>query len=681
MNNLKDRIIKNIKNNKILLLVFSLIWIACIVATLFVYKPTLGKEPVGGEDYAHTFEVFKNRSLTQILPVEDGSSEISVRYATYIRNNKGNMFVKVVGVNSNEIYLDTKTSVKSMQDNSYVTYELNETLDKTKDELLEITFTSDSKQGSCAGIYYSFDSFFEDSKMTLNDNGMPGELAVKYLINNETYKTFSNGVVTAIIISFTLIILALLLIEPQIEKTITLMIIVFGLVFACIMSPGAIPDENTHYETSLMVSNLMMGKIKTNNEIDKAYVNYDSFGSFKNANYSYNRFMRDMNKPLKLKDKVYEIENDWDDIFKHYYFAPYIPQAIGITLSRIFNTNTLRTYYAGRVFNLFFYAACIYFALKVTPVHKLLFGLLSMLPIFIQQAASHSYDTFVFGLTFISIAYFMKWYFSNEEIKNKDVAVLFVVNLALAPVKIVYGLFALLFAIVPTSRFGSLDRKIKILVIISVPTLGYILVNIWWRIKHVIEDLLGIDFKVIYADTFNTPVKSTADITGFELNGGTTYSFGYIVANPGKTISLLVRSVRFWLSTWFYQSLGKALAGVTLILPMTYVRIVLILIGISALRKEDYEMTWFVRGSFVVVCLGVAALILLGMLVGWTLTTDTLIQGIQGRYFCPLLPYFFSMFNNKYIKLPKKIDKYVLFTYTILMFEVVIYVLSYTFVN
>ena len=57
------------------------------------------------------------------------------------------------------------------------------------------------------------------------------------------------------------------------------------------------------------------------------------------------------------------------------------------------------------------------------------------------------------------------------------------------------------------------------------------------------------------------------------------------------------------------------------------------------------------------------------------------IQGIQGRYFCPLLPYVFILPNNKKIKLPKWIDDYAIFAYIVIVFEVVVYVLSYTFVN
>ena len=72
---------------------------------------------------------------------------------------------------------------------------------------------------------------------------------------------------------------------------------------------------------------------------------------------------------------------------------------------------------------------------------------------------------------------------------------------------------------------------------------------------------------------------------------------------------------------------------------------------------------------------------LFGMLVGWTNTDSQMIEGIQGRYFSPLLPYFFAIFNNSKISLPKKFDKYLIFAQILLMFEVIVYILSYTFVN
>lgn len=664
------RIKENFIKHKVLFIVFIGIWVLLVIGTLSFYKTTFGKEPIGGDTYKYTYELTKDSTYIEVIPIENNTQAISIKYATYIRNNKGHIYVKAKGVDTDDVYLDTKTNVRFIQDNAYVTYKLNKEIDYSKESAIEITLSSDSEKETCAGIYYSYTNFFKDSKLSINNKNKVGELAVEYLITNNVYSAFSNGIVTFIIILLSLVILIMLVFDPKEEIMITTMVLSFGLIFTFIMSPGAIPDENSHYEYSLQLSNYMM--FKQNDIIDKEYVNYDSFGSFVNASHSYNRFMRDINKPLELSGKIFEFKDDFDDAdYKVYY----IPQAIGITISRLFKMNTLKTYYAGRMSNLIFYAICVFIAIKNTPIHKLLFGIISVLPIFIQQAASFSYDGFINGLALISIAFFLKWYFSDERISKKDIIIVFIASLALAPAKIVYAFFAILFVLIPSEKFGSKRNKMFTLLLIVAPSIFVILDNIFVRLSVFFRTYL--QTITVYAKNI---MLSEGD-TGFAKDGGYTYSIPYVLSHPIKTLTIIFTTVRFWLSTWFYQSLGKALAGVTLILPMTFIRIILILIGVSALTKQKYQINNTLRVSFVVVCLVVSMFIILGMLFGWTLTTDIMVQGIQGRYFCPLLPYFFSIFNNKKIILPKKLDKYVLFTYVLLMFEVVTYVLSYTFVN
>lgn len=674
INKILTNVKKNLNKNKVGLIIFAIIWVIAIIATLNYYDSSLGKESIGNNDFDNAYEIYDEQSIIQVLPVEYESNNISIKYATFIRNNKGHIYVNVKGNDSNCVYLNTKTNVDFLQDNSFVTYTLNEALSKNKDKSITISLTSDSKKSTCGGVYYSVNNYFDGSLLKINGVIKTSELGIKFLIDNEKYSIFSNTVITFIIVTFSILILLLLLVDIKEEIMFSILIISFGLIFACIMSPGAIPDENDHYEKSLQVSNIMM--FKQNNIIDKEYVNYDSFGSFVNASHSYNRFMRDMNKPLVLENETYMLQKREKDIFKDNYLGYYIPQAIGVTLARLLNVNMLRTYYSGRVFNLIFYTICIYIAIKNTPIHKLLFGIIALLPIFIQQAASFSYDAFINGLVFISISFFFKWYYSEKEISKKEIMFMIATNLLLAPAKIVYGFFAVLFCLVPNEKFGGKKKKIIALSLIILPTVIFILYSIWERLSVFLEDYL--DTIKVYAKEF---INYDINDKGYELNGGYTYSTTYILAHPIETLLIIFRTIRFWLSTWFYQSLGRALAGVTLILPMTFVRVILILIIISSLVKQNYCINNTIRIAFLIICIVVAMFILIGMLYGWTLTTDTMIQGVQGRYFCPLLPYFFSIINNKKVYLAKKIDKCIIFTYIVLMFEVMSYILSYTFVN
>ena len=78
-----------------------------------------------------------------------------------------------------------------------------------------------------------------------------------------------------------------------------------------------------------------------------------------------------------------------------------------------------------------------------------------------------------------------------------------------------------------------------------------------------------------------------------------------------------------------------------------------------------------------------------GMLISWTEVDQEIIedyggpiiQGIQGRYFSPFLPYLFIIINNSRLKISRKCDQYILYAFVVLVFEVVVYVLSYTFMN
>ena len=155
----------------------------------------------------------------------------------------------------------------------------------------------------------------------------------------------------------------------------------------------------------------------------------------------------------------------------------------------------------------------------------------------------------------------------------------------------------------------------------------------------------------------------------------------YMIEHPVETVMIYVRTIRMWISTWFYQALGRGLAGVTLILPMTLIRAIIVLIIAAVLQADNISMSWKMRGATFVICVVIALLVLTTMLTGWTRRDDIYIQGMQGRYFCPLLPYFFAMFSNKKLKIGYDLEKPTVFAIICIMFFIMVYVLAYTFVN
>ena len=278
------------------------------------------------------------------------------------------------------------------------------------------------------------------------------------------------------------------------------------------------------------------------------------------------------------------------------------------------------------------------------------------------------------------IAFLLKWMYGKEEITRKEFIFVFIINAMIAPIKVVYGLFSFLYWFVPEERFGSKKNKIRSILIVTAPAmfeLGRLLIPLIFRIiRKTIKSLIQVDAEVI------TTLKPQYD-------EGETYSFAYVMYHPMEAIMIILRTIRFNLKTWFYGSFGRALSGNTLILPTTLVHSILIILVLAALREEDYYGNNIFKMVIVFLCIFAGLMMVGGMLISWTeIDQDVIeayggpvIQGVQGRYFSPLLPYLFLIFHNSKIRIPEKFDQYLIYAHILLVFETIVYVLSYTFMN
>lgn len=672
---MKFETLKNyFSNNKVkkvtLISLAFLIWFGVVFLTINHYSNVLGKESDGSSVYTEVIEVNKDTKITQEISFVKESDSLAVKYATYARKNKGNLHLTVKGKDSGFVYVDKTENISILQDNAFVTYSYAKGYETKKDAKLVVEISSDSESGSSAGVWFTDEQYFENSKLTINKTTDEKELIVHYLLPNQKYSSFSTAVIALSAIGFSIVVALLAFTNVKKEYLFSSIVLICGLAFMVIMSMGALPDEILHYEHALSFSNVVLKEDR--DTIDSSLVNYDSFADHSNVSFTYNRMFRDFDKSLEYTGKRIECDPTVDGV----YFVQYLPQTIAVTICRLFKASMIKTYLSGRFANLMFYTICVFIAIKNTPTRKMLIGVIATLPIFVQQAASYSYDTFINGMVLISVSYLFKWLSEDKKVSVKDIVTVFLVSLLLSPAKIVYGLFTLLFWLVPTNRFGSFKNKILVLLFLCAPTIGQVLYNIYIRIEgtftlNYLEDTHTISLGnngVFYSDS---PTSGS----------GKLFNVVYILEHPIETIELVLRTVRFYLSTWFYQSLGRSLSGNNLVVPMTNIRIILILIGVTALRKGEFNFSILTKLSYIAVCLMIAAFVLVTMLTGWTYRDDTMIVGVQGRYFCPLLPYFFSIFGNKYVQITDKLDKPVIFTVVCNLFFIIVYILAYTFVN
>ena len=670
---------KKISTKKLIVIAMLLLWIDVAVFTLFHYRSSLGKISNGNEAFDEVTELCEGSSVTAIVPVTTNAESVAIKFATYARKNSGSFLVLVEGADSGHIYAQELVRVTSLQDNAFRTFEFNVKLDEKVDKKIRVTLTSDSSEGQGAGVYSSIAKAFEGSSLEINGEEQDGDLSLRFLSYSKELSLFYHIVIAWVLATFTFIILYMLVKKPKYEILFTLIAICFGLTFWLIITPMSVPDETIHYEYSLQLSNYMMGA-KDHTIIDEEYQNYGAMAGHLNISAAYERFITKINRPLHLDNKDSKMNFDIDDSYK----ICFVPQALGITLARLLKWNMLRTFYTGRLFNLIFYVICVYIAIRKTPVYKLLFGILATLPIFMQQAASFSYDCYINGLTFVIISCLLKWMYQEEPIDKKEFIFVFIVNLLIAPIKVVYGLFSFLYWFVPEERFGSKKRKIIGTLIVTGPAMFELTRLLGPLIFRILRKI----FEKVFLKEVDAETIPNAVVTPHPKEGD-MYTFSDVMNHPLEAIELLLRTIRYSLKTWFYGSFGRALSGNTLILPTVMVHSLLALLVIAALRDEPYIYTLGFRIVVLGMCVFAGLMMVGGMLISWTEVDQEIIedyggpiiQGIQGRYFSPFLPYLFPILSNRKIRIPKKLDPYIIYAFILLVFEVIVYVLSYTFMN
>lgn len=675
--------------NKLPIIVIFFLWAFIVSFTLYVNSDTLGKISSGSEVHDCVKELTSSVVVKETMAIEENADAVAVMMATYARKNSGKIYIQVKGETSNKVYAYKEYDVAYIQDNAFLSIPLNEKLNSENDKRIIITINSNCSPGKAPGIYYSSDKVFDYSTLSFNNSIERADLTVRFLSENDELMLFYHIVITWIVLGLTFILFLLLVIRPKYEILFTAMAIIFGLTFLVIITPMSPPDETMHYEFSLQVSNKMMG-VKDYTMIDEEYINYSDFAGHMNVSAAYKRLIKRFNRPLSLDEHDIELVTDID----WRYHVPYVPQASAITIARLLKLNFLKTFYLGRLFNLIFYTICVYVAVKRTPVHKVLFGTLSVLPIFMQQAASYSYDSFVNGLSLVTISCFMNLLYKENTINLKDILFVTVVSILLSPAKAIYSFFFLLFWFIPKEKYGGIKFKLLYMLLICSPAI-YQIADIFIpyipRIYKNITEALNTARTatgISYAKSPD-PVLSSEYVKPYREPGEDTFTIGQLIRDPYQTFMLFYRTVRYSIKNWFYGAFGRSLSGESLILPTYLVHSLLGIVIAVALMKEPHVESIGIKVLFFLVCVAIGFSVMAGMLLSWTETNQEIvqdfggmmIQGIQGRYFSPLLPFVFPILNNRKITIPRKFDIYILSFFVMIVFEVMVYVLSYTFLN
>ena len=401
---------------------------------------------------------------------------------------------------------------------------------------------------------------------------------------------------------------ALLFRTAKPERRFAALALLLGTAYLFVVTPLAVPDEYHHYRMSLTFSNYLLFHRGDPLSVPAALLDQAGFAQHKNVSAGYVRVLEELLAPLAAgKSASTELPAGGYPLF-------YLPQTLGVTLGRLLGRGMVGTFLPGRLGNLLFYTGCVYYSVRRAPKYKTVLGVTALLPMALQQAASFSYDAFTNGMAFCFTAELLYAMCGEGAMTNKDLLRLLLAGVLLAPAKAAYVTMLPLVYLAPAARFGGKRDKRRAAALLLLAAAVFL----------ALVYLPGLPDRAADPDALN-------------WEGGHNYTPAWALAHPGQTARIFARSLLDRTPSWAFTSVGGILGGTSLILPFWIPLGLLILAWLSAGEAGDGPAR-AVRASFLFSAFATALLFLVTMFFTWTSDDRTIIQGVQGRYFLPVLP-------------------------------------------
>lgn len=264
-----------------------------------------------------------------------------------------------------------------------------------------------------------------------------------------------------------------------------------------------------------------------------------------------------------------------------------------------------------------------YFAIKIVPKFKKIFLIVMLLPLTLHQAGAINQDSLTNTLFFLIAAVLIKMYFSKKNsISNKNLIFLFFISMFLGFCKT--GYFPILFLIlfIPNSKFKTKRQMLISKGMILLPCLllsfsKYFQVGSVTLAANVnyykFSDLITHPFMII-----KVAINTFFSRGSLDLLTGLVDGFG-------------------WSTRWHNPLIAFICTSLYLLLILTS----------CEEKKHDYK---FKILSFIISMM-IFGLIYVSLLFGWTNFGSEFIDGLQCRYFIPVVLMLYISLSNNCVKL------------------------------
>lgn len=437
-----------------------------------------------------------------------------------------------------------------------------------------------------------------------------------------------------LVVSFTLLALLLLIIlilmsagvlSIKRDKLFLAALIIFGLFFCFVIPPMCVPDEPFHYASTYWIVNGITGKGNLISS-ESIMVRGDDmllFSDHSAATISSSSYLTVVDRfSLFCANTSDQVLQGYDFSLSSVYVSAKISTILGFLIGKLLILGAYPTFYLGRLTSLAFYVFAAYSAFKIAPKGKSVIAFVSLLPMSLHVAASYSYDSGILAYALLIFGFLMKGFYGEDgSINVKQVVIYCVVAALLAPCKVIYCVLAFVGLLIPQRKFA--DKRLAI------------------ASKAAVVGVSVVSVGVLRLSAL-TSMSTSTDLSHRGEETGHFYTLSGVIGHPinsFKTVGNTLDSLGdFHLMTMLGYSLGWFQENLQM--PFFFMVPYLVLGALCCFKSKDEEALLpkktalvFVLG-FLVVAAGAYA----SMWLGWTFDTETVILGVQGRYFLPALP-------------------------------------------
>lgn len=396
------------------------------------------------------------------------------------------------------------------------------------------------------------------------------------------------------------------------ENLQVVMLIAFlGIVFAFVLPPLQAPDETAHFIRSFAISHGHFDFDMQRQYSDELGALYQAFPM---------AFYNDYNQSIFPQfDEYFRLSAGHAQSYVgetlYLMVWPYLPQALGIFLARIFGVGALGQLYAARIFNVLVYAALCYPALKNCTRYRSILQAMMLLPISLQIVAGNSYDSWLFGSMLITFSYLGK-----EEITKRDLPLmlLFLLPCGIKPPQ---ALTALVWVLIPAERWKIKTKNggdLKKWQIFSIAAAGIVACCILYETVSALARLRMYNWGDL--DRWNPDVETGGQIA-------------FMLKNPLRTMAVFFFTL--YEQEFFLKGLGE-FCNLDISIPMV-VYLSMFMLIIAAFFDGGDQKPGGKKTAVVLVLFGMvySGVIMAALYVTWTPVGMIRVLGLQTRYFLP----------------------------------------------